>query len=61
MVFADDSIADRQSCMIELASTFPLLGRSSMRIPAAFRFSEAFIIGNSASSVTPTPPDKASG
>jgi len=61
MVLAEESIAERHSCMIELAWTFPFSGRFSTRIPAAFRFSDAFIIGNSASRVIPTPPDRASG
>jgi hypothetical protein len=61
MVLAEESIAERHGCMIELAWTFPFSGRFSTRIPAAFRFSDAFIIGNSASCVTPTPPDRASG
>jgi hypothetical protein len=38
MVLAEASIAERHSCMIELAWTFPFSGRFSTRIPAAFRF-----------------------
>ena len=47
MVREDVSIAERHNCMIELACRLLLSARSATRIPAALRFSEAFIIGNS--------------